>query len=86
MIYNYKNIKNIYMKVYIIGHKGWIGKMYQEELKKQLNSVLANIEMKVTKYTRYFRKQATHVFFVVWVELTVLIKKKQFTTIDYLRK
>ena len=23
------------MKVYIIGHKGWIGKMYQEELKKQ---------------------------------------------------
>ena len=23
------------MKVYIIGHKGWIGKMYQEELTKQ---------------------------------------------------
>ena len=27
------------MKVYIIGHKGWIGNMYQEEFNKQHNFV-----------------------------------------------
>ena len=73
------------MKVYIIGHKGWIGKMYQEELKKhQIEFCFGEYRAESQEILQdILQRKATHVFCCMG-RTHGTYKGKQFTTIDYL--